>query len=101
MSRWASLSTPKVTPVRPAKAPEASSAEMVEAILTNEKRIVPAAAYLRGEYGHEGIFLGVPILLGKNGVEKIIELDLTGEERAMLDKSAAAVHQGIENLRSL
>jgi malate dehydrogenase len=82
-------------------APAASSAEMVEAILTNEKRIVPAAAYLRGEYGHEGIFLGVPILLGKNGVEKIIELDLTGEERAMLDKSAAAVHQGIENLRSL
>jgi malate dehydrogenase len=74
---------------------------MVEAILTNEKRIVPAAAYLRGEYGHEGIFLGVPVLLGSNGVERIIELDLTDEEQAMLDKSAAAVHKGLANLRSL
>jgi malate dehydrogenase len=82
-------------------APAASTAEMVEAILTNEKRIVPAAAYLRGEYGHEGIFLGVPVLLGSNGIEKIIELDLTEGERAMLDRSAAAVHRGIENLRSL
>jgi malate dehydrogenase len=82
-------------------APAASTSEMVEAILTDEKRIVPAAAYLRGEYGHEGIFLGVPIRIGKNGVEKIIELDLTAEEKAMLDKSAEAVNKGIENLRSL
>ncbi len=82
-------------------APAASTAEMVEAVLTNEKRLVPAAAYLRGEYGHEGVFLGVPILLGKNGVEKIIELDLTAEEKAMLDKSAEAVRKGIESLRGL
>ena len=82
-------------------APAASTSEMVEAILTDEKRIVPAAAYLRGEYGHEGIFLGVPVLLGKNGVERIIELDLTDEEKAMLDGSAKAVQEGIDSLHSL
>jgi len=82
-------------------APAASTSEMVEAILTDEKRIVPAAAFLRGEYGHEGIFLGVPILIGKNGVEKIIELELSTEEEATLAKSAEAVKKGIENLRSL
>ena len=82
-------------------APAASTAEMVEAIVTNEKRIVPVAAYLRGEYGHEGIFLGVPVILGSNGVEKIIELDLTVDERAMLDQSVTAVKKGIENLRQL
>ncbi len=82
-------------------APAASTAEMVEAVLTNEKRIVPAAAYLRGEYGYEGIFLGVPVLIGKNGIERIIVLDLTVEEREMLDHSARAVRKGIESLRSL
>ena len=70
-------------------------------MLTNEKRILPAAAYLRGEYGHEHIFLGVPVLIGKNGVEKIIELDLTDRERAMLDSSAAAVRKGIASLREV
>jgi len=82
-------------------APAASTAEMVEAILTDEKRVVPAAVYLRGEYGYEGVFIGVPILIGKNGVEKIIELELDEEERAMLDKSAESVRKGIESLRSL
>ena len=82
-------------------APAASTAEMVEAVLTDEKRIVPAAAYLRGEYGHEGVFLGVPVLIGKNGVEKIIELELSREEREMLDKSAEAVKEGLSSLRSL
>lgn len=81
-------------------APAASTAEMVESVLTNEKRIVPAAAYLRGEYGHEGIFLGVPVLLGKYGVEKVIELDLSDEEQSMLDHSAQAVHKGLESLHS-
>jgi malate dehydrogenase len=82
-------------------APAASVAEMVEAVVTDEKRIAPAAAYLRGEYGHEGVFLGVPILIGKNGVERIIELPLTDEERAMLDSSAAAVTAGIASLRQV
>ena len=72
-------------------APAASAAEMVEAILTDEKRILSVSAYLRGEYGYSDIFLGVPVLLGKNGVEKIIELDLNDDERAMLDVSARAV----------
>ncbi|MCP4549918.1 MAG: malate dehydrogenase [bacterium] len=81
-------------------APAASAAEMVEAILTNEKRIIPAAAYLRGEYGHEGIYLGVPVLISKHGAEKIIELELTKEEQSALDNSAAAVHGGLKALRS-
>jgi len=81
-------------------APAASAAEMVEAILTNEKRIAPAAAYLRGEYGHEAIYLGVPVLIGKNGAEKIIELDLSKDERVLLDKSAEAVKKGLADLRS-
>ena len=81
-------------------APAASVAEMVEAVLKNEKRIAPACAYLRGEYGHEAIYLGVPVLIGANGAEKIIELDLTPEERSQLDKSAAAVHKGLKDLRS-
>jgi malate dehydrogenase len=82
-------------------APAASAAEMVEAIVTDEKRIAPAAAYLRGEFGYEGIFLGVPVLIGKNGVERIIELDLLEEERAMLDHSAEAVRKGLAAYRSL
>ncbi len=81
-------------------APAASSAEMVEAILTNEKRIAPCAAYLRGEYGHEAIYLGVPVLIGANGAEKIIELDLDADEKALLDKSAEAVKKGLADLRS-
>jgi malate dehydrogenase len=81
-------------------APAASVAEMVEAVLTNEKRIIPAAAYLRGEYGYEAIYLGVPIVIGKNGVERIIELELTSEERTVLDRSAQAVKEGMEALRS-
>ncbi len=82
-------------------APAASIAEMVAAVVTDEKRIAPVAAYLRGEYGHEGAFLGVPALVGKNGVERIIELDLTDEERAMMDHSAAAVKAGIASLREV
>ncbi len=81
-------------------APAASAAEMVEAILTNEKRIVPAAAYLRGEYGHEAIYLGVPVLIGANGAEKIIELNLSKDEKALLDHSAEAVKKGLADLRS-
>ena len=81
-------------------APAASVAEMAEAVLTNEKRVAPACAYLRGEYGHEAIYLGVPVLIGGNGAEKIIKLDLTPEEKAQLDKSAAAVKKGLKDLRS-
>jgi malate dehydrogenase len=82
-------------------APAASVAKMVESIVKDEKRLIPAAAYLQGEYGHSNIFLGVPILLGKDGVEKIIELDLTGIEKQALALSAQAVKDGIKSLDSL
>ena len=81
-------------------APGASVAKMVEAIIQDEKRVVPISAYLRGEYGYNDIFLGVPVLLGKNGVEKIIELELTSEEKAALDASALSVKKGVKTLRS-
>jgi malate dehydrogenase len=82
-------------------APAASVAKMVEFIVKDEKRLIPAAAYLQGEYGYQGIFLGVPILLGRKGVEKIIELDLSEEERRALDGSARAVKEGVKTLESL
>jgi len=72
-------------------APGAAAAQMVEAIVRDQKRIFPVCAYLEGEYGQENIFLGVPVVLGKNGIEKIIEVDLNAEEKAMLDDSAKAV----------
>lgn len=82
-------------------APGASAAKMVEAVVKDEKRIIAASAYLRGEYGHRDIFLGVPVLLGRGGVERIIELDLSSEEQAELDNSAAAVQKGVETLESI
>ncbi len=81
-------------------APGASVAKMVEAIVKDEKRVAPVSAYLRGEYGYKDIFLGVPVLLGKNGIEKIIELELSAEEKAALDESAVAVKEGVDTLRS-
>lgn len=72
-------------------APAASIVEMAEAVLKDQRRVLPSIAYLEGEYGYEGIYLGVPTILGGNGIEKIIELDLTAEEKAALDKSAEEV----------
>lgn len=72
-------------------APGAAAAQMVESIVRNQKRIFPVCAYLEGEYGFNGIYLGVPVVLGKGGIEKIIELDLNKEEKALLDESAMAV----------
>lgn len=72
-------------------APAAALVEMVEAIVKDQRRVLPAIAYLEGEYGYEGIYLGVPTILGRNGLEKIIELDLTADEKAALDQSAEAV----------
>ena len=72
-------------------APAASLVEMTEAILKDQRRILPAIAYLQGEYGYDELYLGVPTILGGNGIEKIIELELTAEEKAGLDKSADAV----------
>ncbi|KGX83382.1 malate dehydrogenase [Pontibacillus marinus] len=72
-------------------APAASLTEMAEAILKDQRRVLPAIAYLEGEYGYKDIYLGVPTILGGNGLEDIIELDLTDDEKAALDKSADSV----------
>ncbi|MBW7650073.1 malate dehydrogenase [Anoxybacillus sp. ST4] len=72
-------------------APAASLAEMIEAIVKDQRRVLPAIAYLEGEYGYEGIYLGVPTILGGNGIEKVIELELTEEEKAALAKSVESV----------
>ena len=74
-------------------APAAAATEMVEAILKDKKKILPCAAYLNGEYGIHGLFVGVPVKLGAKGIEQIIEIKLTAEEKAALDKSAAAVKE--------
>jgi len=74
-------------------APSASAVEMVEAILKDKKKILPCAVYLEGEYGIKGLFVGVPVKLGAGGAEKIIEIKLTAEENAALQKSAASVKE--------
>jgi len=74
-------------------APGAAAAEMVEAILKDKKSIMPCSVYLNGEYGVRDQFLGVPVKLGKGGAEKIIEIKLTADENAALQKSAAAVKE--------
>ncbi|ENQ3105537.1 malate dehydrogenase (NAD) [Bacillus sp. 491mf] len=72
-------------------APAASLVEMAEAILKDQRRVLPAIAYLEGEYGYSDLYLGVPIILGGNGIEQIIELDLLPEEKEGLDRSAESV----------
>ena len=74
-------------------APGAAAAQMVEAIVKDQKRIFPVCAWLEGEYGVNDLFLGVPVKLGKNGIEKIIELDLNDEEKTLLNESAVAVRE--------
>jgi malate dehydrogenase len=75
-------------------APASSAIAMAESYLLDQKRLLPCAAYLEGEYGYKDLYMGVPVLIGGRGVEKIIELDLTEDEKAMLKKSASSV-QGI------
>jgi malate dehydrogenase len=79
-------------------APSAAAVQMAESILKDQKRILPCAAYLEGEYGINGLYVGVPVVLGAKGVEKIIEVKLTAEEKAALDKSAASVKELVELL---
>jgi malate dehydrogenase len=74
-------------------APSAGAVQMVEAIVNDQKRILPCSAWLEGEYGEQGIFLGVPVKLGRNGIEKIIDVSLTADEKAALAKSAQAVRE--------
>jgi malate dehydrogenase len=79
-------------------APSSSAVEMVESILKDKKKVLPCAAYLEGEYGVNGLFVGVPVKLGSRGIEKIYELDLLPEERAALKKSADAVAELVKVL---
>jgi len=77
-------------------APSAAAVEMVDAIFNDRKKILPCAAYLEGEYGIQGLFAGVPVKLGARGIEQIIEIKLTPEEHAALQKSAAAVKELVD-----
>src|SRR5699024_3777028 len=80
-------------------APAASLTVMAEAILKDQRRVLPSIAYLEGEYGYSDIYLGVPTIIGGNGIERIIELDLTNEEKAALDKSANSVKNVLNLLK--
>jgi len=79
-------------------APASSAVQMAESILRDKKRLLPAAAYLDGEYGQRDLYLGVPCILGSRGVEKIVELELTADDKAALAKSAEEVRKGIADL---
>jgi malate dehydrogenase len=82
-------------------APSSAGVEMAEAILKDKKKILPCAAYLEGEYGIQGLFIGVPVKLGAGGIEEIIEITLTEQEQAALEKSAAAVQELKDVLKTL
>jgi malate dehydrogenase len=82
-------------------APSSAAVEMAEAILKDKKKILPCAAYLEGEYGINGLFIGVPVKLGTNGIEEIIEIKLTDSEKAALQNSADAVKGLVEDLKKL
>jgi len=77
-------------------APASAAIVMAEAYLNDQKRVVPAAAYLDGEYGYKELYMGVPVVIGAKGVEKVVTITLTADEKAMLDKSASAVRELIE-----
>ncbi|HWZ30250.1 MAG TPA: malate dehydrogenase [Bryobacteraceae bacterium] len=81
-------------------APAAAAVEMVESILKDKKKVLPCAAYLEGEYGIDGLFVGVPVKLGAGGIEKIYEIKLTDAEKAMLAKSAGAVQELIDVIKA-
>jgi malate dehydrogenase len=80
-------------------APAQAVTEMVESIIKNKNKILPCAAYLEGEYGINGIYFGVPVKLGANGVEDIIEIDLNDDEKAAIKKSETAVRNVIDLLK--
>jgi len=82
-------------------APASAAIVMAESFLKDQKRVVPAAAYLDGEYGYKDLYMGVPVVIGAGGIEKVVIIQLTAEEKAMLDKSAGAVRELIEVSRKL
>ncbi|MBW2266891.1 MAG: malate dehydrogenase [Deltaproteobacteria bacterium] len=82
-------------------APASATVEMAEAILKDKKKILPCSAYLQGEYGVENLFLGVPVKLGSNGIEKIIQINLKEDEQVALQNSANAVKELVESLKKI
>jgi len=80
-------------------APSASVATMVDSVLLDEKRILPCSVYLEGEYGYSGIFLGVPVKLGKDGMEEVVQIKLSEDERRALEKSAESVRELLQVMR--
>ena len=82
-------------------APASAAIVMAEAYLRDLKRLLPAAAYLDGEYGYNDLYMGVPVVIGAGGIEKIVTIELDAAEKAMLDKSAAAVRELIEASKKL
>jgi len=81
-------------------APGAAVAQMVDAVLLDEHRVLPCTAYLEGEYGIDGLYMGVPVRLGAGGIEEVLELELTDDERGALEQSAAAVREVVDILGS-
>ncbi|MEJ5306381.1 MAG: malate dehydrogenase [Ignavibacteria bacterium] len=81
--------------------PASSTIAMVESIIYDEKRVLPVCAYLQGEYGVNGYYVGVPVILGANGIEKVIEIDLNEEEKALFDNSVNAVKNLVEDMKRL
>lgn len=81
-------------------APSSATCEMVEAILKDNKKILPCAVYLQGEYGFNDLFVGVPVKLGRNGMEKVIEIKLTDEEKSQLKHSANSVQELVDKLKT-
>jgi malate dehydrogenase len=79
-------------------APAAATFQMIKSILHDEKRMLPCAAYLNGEYGVKDLYVGVPVVLGKEGVEKVVEIKLTKEEKAQFRESCASVRKLIKKL---
>ena len=82
-------------------APSAAVLQMVDSILLDKRRILPAAAYLEGEFGVSGVFIGVPVILGANGVERVVDLELTAEEQEGFQKSVDAVNELVEAMANL
>jgi malate dehydrogenase len=82
-------------------APAASAIEMAESYLRDKRRLLPCAAYLNGEYGVKGIYVGVPTIIGKNGIEKIVEIQMNADEKSMFDKSVAAVQELVRVTKEL
>ena len=82
-------------------APAAAAIEMAEAFLKDQKRVLPCAAYLSGEYGVKGLYVGVPVVIGAKGIERVIEIRLDAKEKAAFKKSVAAVRSLVDSVRKI